>query len=269
MNKKAYTVEVLVNGKPIKEHLYNGETYIEAREGTKYSIKVKNHSLSRIKAVITVDGFSVVTDDKTDQETGYIINGYDTLHVKGFRTSENEESVFVFKKKGESRAQKALGYAKNCGVIGVKIYREQIKFGEYNLPMWKYSDKWYDQYKVYPMTIGDFGNTFQTFCVDDSSMQYSCNVNDTQPEIKYGILRGQSMNYCHVDDYQPNFSLGTGMGEDVESKVEYVDFQTGNLHETFELYYLHKSEMVKMGISFETKKQLYKPQAFPKFCKKI
>lgn len=260
MNKAGYTVNVLVNGKPVKEYLHEGNTYIEAKEGTKYSIKVKNHSYSRIKAVITVDGISILSDDKSDQDSGYIVNGHDSLHVKGFRTSENEENVFIFTKKGESRAQKAVGYAKNCGVIGVKIYQEYIKPKKFG-PNWRDPIIWNDN-TVYPLTIGSpFDDTYTTYdfqtycCVTNTSTQKSFSHNTRSP-ISNNVVPA-------------SFSMGTDMGEEVESKISYVDFKTGNLKSTFEVFYLNRKEMKKIGIDFSTKKQVSMPQAFPKFCKKV
>lgn len=272
MNKRQYTIEVLVNGKPVKEYLHKGNTYIEAREGTKYSIKIKNNSYRRIKAVITVDGFSILTDDKSDQNSGYVINGHDSLHIKGHRTAEDKESVFFFTSKGNSRAQKSLGYAKNCGVIGVKIYAEKLP--EYN---WTPIKDWWAPLKKWDYPNDHIRYNSPTSVPNNSSwgsisdtMNYSASYNTETPVPSNGILcKNASTNSYSAQEYSPKFSMGTGMGEEVKSNVEYVIFNTGNLESTFELFYLPKKEMVKMGIDLSPKKKLSMPNAFPKFCKKV
>ena len=54
-------VEVLVNGKTVRQYQHGAATYIEARAGTEYSIKIKNDTYCRKLAVITVDGLNVIT----------------------------------------------------------------------------------------------------------------------------------------------------------------------------------------------------------------
>jgi hypothetical protein len=89
MNKNNYEVNVIVNGRPVREYYHNGQFYIEARENYEYSIKLKNHSHKKIMAVLSVDGIDVLKGKSaTDAESGYIINPYSSTEIKGYRIDD-------------------------------------------------------------------------------------------------------------------------------------------------------------------------------------
>lgn len=142
MYKNNYEVNVLVNGRPVKEYYHKGKFYIEARENTEYSIKIKNHSYNRIMAVVSIDGIDVLKgQNASEAESGYIINGYSSTEIKGYRIDNDNVANFKFDdgKKSYSTqienkfnpkeiAKVAKGIkapCKNNGVIGVRIWEEK------------------------------------------------------------------------------------------------------------------------------------------------
>lgn len=251
MNKLQYNVEVLVNGRKAREYQKDGMTFIEGKQGTQYQIRVSNHSHERIKTVITVDGKSVLTDDGSE-ESGYIIGAFDSLKLKGFRLNEDEVSAFVFSGKGDSRAQKRFGNAKNCGVIGVNIYPEYVQptYG-YKVPESPLHDH------IRKNTLDDFwGLNKTTFAPFEDDHMYdnniSCNLNQS--------ITPQSLS-------KSTFDLGTGMGDNIKSGVELVDFESSiNPSATFELYYASYKSLKSNDIIQKPKDKVYIPQAF---CKKV
>ena len=90
-------VEIKVNGKSVRQYNQDGNTYIEARAGTEYSIKINNNSWERKMAVITVDGVNVISGQpqSSDIGEGYIINARNSIDIKGFR--KDSSSVGAFK----------------------------------------------------------------------------------------------------------------------------------------------------------------------------
>src|SRR5687768_12231955 len=110
MNQANYELQVLVNGRPVKEFYHSVEgtaqTFIEARESTPYTLRVKNNSYRKILAIVAVDGLNVVTGDKSDgyKGRGYIIQPYSAVEIKGFRVSDDEVGQFVFTPKSEGYA---------------------------------------------------------------------------------------------------------------------------------------------------------------------
>ena len=84
MLKQSYELEVLINGKAAKEYGHDGKFYIEGREGTRFSIRIKNNSYARKLFVPTIDGLSVMNGEEGDFESsGYIVQGYGSITIDG------------------------------------------------------------------------------------------------------------------------------------------------------------------------------------------
>ena len=74
MKSDLITIEVVVNGRAVRHYTHDGKTYIEAKAGTQYELKVRNATDARILAVVSVDGLNVVTGERaTPQDIGYLI----------------------------------------------------------------------------------------------------------------------------------------------------------------------------------------------------
>lgn len=125
MRKGQVTFEVLVNGKPIKEYLKNGEVWVEGRKGSEYTLRVTNNTNKRILAVPTVDGLSVM-DGKLGSHAsgGYILDAYETATIPGWRLNNDKVAKFVFAAAGESYAAKTQDQPNNIGVIGCAFFNE-------------------------------------------------------------------------------------------------------------------------------------------------
>jgi hypothetical protein len=142
MNKNNYELNVLVNGKPVREYFKNGRFYIEAKDGTEYSLKLKNHSHKKIMAVVSVDGIDVIKGKNAAEVTsGYVVNPYSTLNVVGYRIDDNNSVTFKFSDGKNSYATQVENNfdpkklekvqkgdeppSRNNGVIGVRIWEEK------------------------------------------------------------------------------------------------------------------------------------------------
>lgn len=125
MRIQQYEIEILVNGKPVKEYLFEGKTYIEGRDKTEFSLRLKNNSSSRVLMVPTVDGLSILDGKLASYlSRGYVLAPYSAGAIDGWRTSLSEVSKFVFGAAGESYAEK-LGKGGNQGVIGVAVFEQK------------------------------------------------------------------------------------------------------------------------------------------------
>jgi hypothetical protein len=290
MNKEDYTVDITINGRSVAEHSKNGKTYIEAKDGSNYAIKIRNNSWKTIKAVVTVDGFSVINDDKNDYNTGYIIKGHTQILVKGFRTSDDTEAEFTFTTKGDSRAQKVQGYAKDSGVIGVRVFEEKENLTQlgYKTPYISHSswndpdnlsnrlckksiqspgvNSWETDQSVRSLCASASTEPTMGFMEDEPerSEQYSCN------NIPRSATRGAlfSMSAVAAPEPQANFDMGSKMGKDVQSRSVQVEFATGRLAAQFEVYYAYRKSLTDIGIDFRPKKEYHTPNAFESYCKR-
>lgn len=139
MNRNNYSLEVLVNGRPVQEYQKDSKTFIEGRRGTEYSIRFRNNSHKKLMGIFSVDGLEVLEGvEAAKAEVGYIIDPFSSLDVKGFRIDESSVAAFKFGDTEESYSN-TQGYAvkdpvtkettyekttRNNGVIGVRVYEE-------------------------------------------------------------------------------------------------------------------------------------------------
>jgi hypothetical protein len=269
MNKQKYAVTVQVNGKKVKEYTKDGRVYIEGRDGTPYTIKVGNSSGKRVKAVITVDGFSIINDDKKDYHTGYIINPYSSITVNGFRTSNETEAQFVFSTKGDSRAQKVQGYAKDCGVIGVRIYPEKVKPEQYIREFLESAPRKSFPGPLYSKSI-DYENTSWSNPNDSFPVTMDFMENETLNSLPSPGVSIKETDYSlySASVAAPSFDLGSEMGKDVQSPVKIVEFESDTLDTQIDIYYASRNSLKTAGIDFKPAKQLHIPQSFGGYCKR-
>ncbi len=149
MNKQNYALEVLINGRPAKEYYKDGRTFIEGREATQYTLKLRNNSWKKILAVFSVDGIEVIEGKvASEYKGGYIVDPFSSIEIKGYRIDEKSVAAFRFAKSHKSYSNTVGGatevikedntivteYQKttrNNGVIGVRIFEELKKDNNY------------------------------------------------------------------------------------------------------------------------------------------
>lgn len=239
MYKGNYEVEVLINGRSAKEYYHEGKIYIEGREGTSYKIKVRNNGCNRVKAVISVDGLNVISgEEATLLGRGYIINGYNSLTVDGWRKSNSNVHEFYFSDIGKSYSVRSGKGDKNIGVIGVSIVEEERAnpwFVTYTA-----AGRGFD-YTKYPITCdAGYSNNYLSVGSTDCSSYESSKVNCSN-------------------------TIGTGWGKELRSDVVDVDFNSkGYPAETFEIFYDTIKGLRKRGISLDRHPSYVdSPKAFP------
>lgn len=270
MNNSQYSVEVIVNGRPVKEyqHYINGEykTFIEGRSGTEYSLKITNNSNQKLLGISSVDGLNVVSGQTSDgyKGRGYIIQPNTNVIIKGFRQSDDVVGAFKFVSKGNSYAS-SKGFEKNCGIIAVNLINEKIEPVVVNvINNSEGSDAWWNQ------PIG-------SSCLSSSnSLMYngSSTTTGTNSDIHYtcGDLSRSNISQFGqsgaINKKAPNFDLGTGWGNKVEDKITRKSFEKGNIVSNFRIFYASRAALESMGIKFHIEKQIDWPEGFQgDYCK--
>ena len=254
-------VEVLVNGKPIKQHQHEGKTFIEARVNTEYTIKVKNSSGKRKLAVITVDGLNVISGNPhsdTDRQ-GYIVGAYDSLEVKGFRKDMKSVGAFKFCQAGGSYCNEK-GLKGNNGIIGIRVYDEVVKT-VFRSPMWGNNNRYGTEdnhYKGSPSIPNPYDITFT--CNNATSTNYSSEVSDSS--VQCSSLRSMNMKSSAA----PKFDVGTTWGKEINDSVINVEFEPTTHCDEYVIYYDSKGNLENMGIKFVKEKQVHYPKAFGTFA---
>lgn len=272
MSSEKYTVEVLVNGKPVKKYNHQSKVYIEGRSGTEYSLRLRNNSFDRVLAIISVDGVNVITGQvASENDTGYIIDPNSSIDVSGFRKDKNTVGSFVFCGKNESYS-KDVGLKNNQGVIGVVFIREKesaidklgnklkeiVKDCENSKPLTPVYPPYYPPYTppTSPYRPPMWYDTVTT-CSNNSNTISSLN-NEVQTSCFRSIAPQQET---------PDFNLGTTWGSKKFDSVDYMEFERGPRVGEIAIYYSTRKALEKIGISFKEVKGIAKfPDPFPKFA---
>jgi len=276
-------MHVQVNGRACKEYTHKGMSFIEARHGTNYTVKIKNDNPYRVMAVLSVDGLDVVTGKPAEEtNTGYIIDAYNSLDIKGYRISDDNSASFIFTSKGKSYVQQAKSNATNAGVIGLRTYKE-------NYTGWLTVTPTYTVTTIpltsYTIASNSFGNmttavgtaattvSGTTTATNNCSNYYSSTTTplSSAPKASSGILR--SMNVSS-DTSKPlshkQFDTGTGWGSKLEDKVTRVSFEKGDMLVEMSVYYASKEALVEMGVDLQNTPKIAKepvmPKAFGNYC---
>lgn len=108
-----------------KEYGY-GRRLVEGKNGSEYTIVVKNRCKSALEIVASVDGLDV-HDGKTASfsKRGYIIEPGETLEIDGFRTSDRSVAAFEFSSVSNSYANLKHGDTRNVGVVGIAVFTQK------------------------------------------------------------------------------------------------------------------------------------------------
>jgi hypothetical protein len=120
-------MDILVDGRPLPTVQHAGKTYLPVpRKGEEYQIRVWNHGLRRVAAVVSVDGLSVITGQPASAHSpGYLVAPYSHILIKGWRKSLDNVAAFRFVERDKSYAS-LMGKPENIGVIGLVAIEERI-----------------------------------------------------------------------------------------------------------------------------------------------
>lgn len=291
MSYQTLEVDILVNGKPVKKFAHKGKTYIQANRGTEYSIRIKNNLYFRKLIVCSIDGINVISGKAagSDKE-GYIIQGYDSIEIKGFRTSNEEVHAFKFNDKEESYAAKSeetKGDITNCGVIGIRAYNEKYQQPQcwinYNIPPSNNHYHYhYDKPYIYPLW-GNYGSSAgghtsfggSSLGVQGSLGPQGCagyNADLSLNSVGASTMRCASVNLCSISNQSTtqDFDMGTEFSDNkINDRVVEVEFQIGSLAEEITFYYASRESLIQRGVPIIKEHTINKfPSAFPsRFCK--
>jgi hypothetical protein len=124
----AYSVEVLVDGRPLTVYAHNGASYIEAIQNRDYAIRLTNHTGERVAVALAVDGLnSIDAKHGTAYEARkWILDPWQTVTLPGWQTSSGTARRFVFTTEARSYGS-WLGRTSDLGVITAAFFRERRK----------------------------------------------------------------------------------------------------------------------------------------------
>jgi len=273
-------VQVLVEGKPIKQYGHEGRTFVMAKDGVEYSVKIRNNNPHRVLAVVAVDGVDTMTGKAASQQDGgYVIAGYSAYTVTGYRKDMDSTAAFKFVPKQKSYA-KAGGKGGNEGVIAVAVWgekekpREVIKIVKEKEYIYPYYPPWYPYQPYYPWRDwewpyrpwrhGDITWTCQTGGTALGGSYIPTNYNAQASAMANSNVAQQNALLCSQQAQQGTFQAGTTWGQKVEDRVVNTEFErTLNPLAVFEIFYDYKAGLKKLGVNLEQEHEIAVPQGFP------
>jgi len=111
-----------------------GRYYLEARPGAEYDVRVANRTSGRLGVSLVVDGLDAISGDRRDggrlsnrSRPGrmYVLEPWDRMDVRGWRTSLEDVSRFTFVAESVSYAARSGKANSKMGWIEVLVYRER------------------------------------------------------------------------------------------------------------------------------------------------
>jgi hypothetical protein len=292
--KHGIGMSVCINGRATKEYSKDGTSFIEARHGTNYTVKLKNDNGYKVMAVLSVDGLDVVTGKPAeDSNKGYILDPYSSVEIKGYRISDKESAAFIFTSKGKSYVQQTSGDARNSGVIGVRVFGEKSKpqpiSQPYPVSPWNpfpYSIS-YATGSGFTQTYTNYVSTGGTTTCATNAATYTTSNNTlgcygtnaatftTETAITSRNLglntRSAISNTFDTPLSYKQFDTGTGWGKKLDDRVKKEYFDKGELLAEIVSYYASREALETMGIDLSDSPRVTeeekKPQAFgSKYC---
>ena len=280
-------MRILVNGRAFREYSHQGMSFIEARHGSNYTVKIKNDNSYKVMAVLSVDGLDVITGKPAeDANKGYIIDAYSNVEIKGYRISDENSAAFIFSEKGKSYVAKGTGSARNSGVIGVRVFREKEKPASTTVwyqpivyPTYVYPwNPWYSGgytinalntggtvtvtnpgtsvYSVHSSGVSGDGVSTGTSFANGVSYNTTANCSGKIGATSGVSMRAQSLetptahasNAFDTPISYKQFDTGTAWGKKLDDKVKKEHFDRGVLVTELVVYYATKTALEKMGI---------------------
>lgn len=254
METSLVAVEVRVHGRPIKEYLHKGMTFVEGRKGSTFTLHIRNKSWQRLLVVPSIDGLSVMDGKEASfSSSGYVLDAGGSVDIPGWRLDDKQVAKFFFSEAAKAYA-KQTGKPRNVGVIGVAVFAE--------LPL--------------PYTLTSTGGSF----CDPARWVYK--TADPLYTVHWGNTctagaRGTSAHAANPDvsAHAALFNacsneVGTGFGEAAEHQVSYTDFRRPEVpNEGVEIFYDTREGLVRRGVDLRVRPAVSRPNPFPKqhgFC---
>lgn len=221
-------MEVLVHGQAVKEYPHHdGKTYIEGRQGSEFTLRVRNNTWEKILAVVSVDGLSVMNGKTASFDSGgYVISPYGYVDIKGWRLDNREVAKFFFSHLEASYAAQ-MDKPQNVGVIGCAIFKKKITWANFHSA----------DYRLEKVSGGY-----------DSPM---------------GGLRSDTFS-AKTLGAGPSRSIGTGFGERARDEVRIVTFgREDHPSATLELHYAERADLIRYGVNLHSRLEVSMPKPFP------
>ncbi|MCG3201494.1 MAG: hypothetical protein NFCOHLIN_01364 [Gammaproteobacteria bacterium] len=112
-------------GQTLPVYYKDGQYFVAGEPGHEYQIQIRNQSGGDVLTVVSVDGVNVVSGETAHwRQSGYVLDDWDSLEIKGWRKSLERTAAFYFTRLPDSYAART-GRPDNVGVIGVAVFQRR------------------------------------------------------------------------------------------------------------------------------------------------
>jgi len=279
-----YEFDVLIHGKSTTKYAHKGRYYLEGRPGSEFTLLVRNNTGSRVLAVMTVDGLSVMDGKKGSIEgKGYIVDPFQTLKIPGWRLDDDDVAKFVFAGKGKAYAAKK-GDSRNIGVIGCAIFEEDTPaYHFYPSSSITFTPL---TYRGSDSTGAPVADWFTTTC-DSSGITQTCDAGEVTHSVNSVSVAGEEPTSGTISSNSvirstggtprsarrvstktmSKQNIGTAFGKKASHEVTEVSFNRKDRPaEVFAIHYDDREGLESRGIDLSRKVHVANP--FPKDAEK-
>ena len=126
LERGGYSMEVLIDGRPVCEYAARGKSYVEALKNREYSVRLRNRTADRIAVALSVDGLNSIDARTTTAREAkkWVLGPYETITLDGWQVSSETARRFFFTTEEKSYGD-WLGETQNFGIVVAAVFREK------------------------------------------------------------------------------------------------------------------------------------------------
>lgn len=233
--------EVLVCGSLATEYSHLGTTYVEARDGCEYAIRLTNDTGYRLAVHLSVDGLNTIDASDTSPSRGprWVLEPYQQATISGWQTGMDSSRRFYFTTADQSYSR-WMGDTSDAGRIRVVAYREKRS---YNPPP-VYIEPGWDRPSRKSGGWDDWDGSSAEESESRSKRSGSSADAPAAGAAEADALRYRGREYTPRDD-----RAATGIGREVGSHVNYTSFDAESRPSArVTLRYGYQDQLVAWGV---------------------
>jgi hypothetical protein len=254
MRHNNFTLEVIVNDKPVYEYQHQGDIYIEGRKNSSFKLRFSNTTGKKVLVVPSVDGLSTLDGNVAGPDSpGLIVPAYGKIDIPGWMVDTSKSAEFVFQDRESSYAKSVDVNTTNTGVIGVLVFDEVQKQPQVHHVVNTHIHYPPNVRRVSPYTPWDNNIVWVSNTSDASSSNIGMTADATA-----------SFGTATTSGVDPSENLGVGWGNSVDFNVKSTTFDKGDNIAQLVVFYDSRKNLERRGIVVERRDTLsIRPNPFP------
>ena len=220
---------------------HDGKLYVAGTPGDRYAIELRSRQGERVLTVLSVDGVNVLTGQTAATlQSGYVIDGWQSHAINGWRKSMDDVAQFVFTALPDSYAART-GRPGNVGVIGVAVYREKATPSQPIALAPQAPSPWRGESRV---------QASDEAAASGLAKKAENEASSARPAAGAIAERRADRQESLADTESKSLKLGTGHGQREHSPTRYTEFvrNSDTPDEIVTIYYDSRANLIARGI---------------------